>query len=218
MADLERALASLELDWPATPAFDLRRPGRRRWPLAAAALVLAVGVAFAVPPARSGILRFLHLRGVSIERVQTLPSAQEQSLAASLGAPVTRAEALLVLGRPFRSPGGLVGQLYRSGDSISLLLATPEPVLLTEIRLGVDASLVLKKLVGGATNVETTPVGGRPGVWISGAPHVYVLAPASPRLARNVLLWPEGDVLFRLEGAELTLGRARAIAAQIAAR
>jgi hypothetical protein len=214
MTELERALASLELAWPRTPAFDLRRPARRRWPFAVGAVVLAVGVAFAVPPARSAILRLLHLRGVSIERVQTLPAARARPLARTLGVPVSPAEARVVLGRPFRYPDGVPGPLYRSGQSISLLVGAPEPVLLTEIRVGLDSSVVLKKLVGGATSVVDTRVADRRAVWISGALHVYELPPAAPRLARNVLLWGEGDVLYRLEGARLTLDRARAIASR----
>ena len=44
-------------------------------------------------PARTAILRFFHLRGATIELVETLPPAQERSKAGGLGARVSRAEA-----------------------------------------------------------------------------------------------------------------------------
>ena len=97
MSELERKLTALgaELEWPETPAFSLRleaAPARRsRWrrPLvvAIALVVVAIGIAFAVPPARSAILDFLHLGGVTVERVSTLPAAEERPLGAELGRP-----------------------------------------------------------------------------------------------------------------------------------
>ena len=98
MTELELSLAALapEVDWPATPTLALPHvlPRRSRPRLviavALAALVVAVGAAFAVPSARSAILRFFGFGGVTIERVATLPSAQERPLAATLGTPVSR--------------------------------------------------------------------------------------------------------------------------------
>src|SRR5438034_829291 len=70
MTELERALLALgeAIDFPPEP--DLRPRVRERIQgrrlarplvLAFAAVVVAVGVAFAVPPARSAILRFFHI-------------------------------------------------------------------------------------------------------------------------------------------------------------
>lgn len=132
MTELERALASLELEWPATPAFDLRRPARRRaWTIALAAALVALGVAFAVPQSRAALLRVLHLGGVTVERVRTLPPAEQRSLASTLGTPVGAAEAKALLGRPF----GVAARLYRFGDVVSALL--PGPVLLSELLTGI---------------------------------------------------------------------------------
>jgi len=51
-----------------------RGPRRRRaLVLVLAAALLAIAVAFAVRPARSGILRFFHLQGATIELVDKLP-------------------------------------------------------------------------------------------------------------------------------------------------
>src|SRR5437870_4884494 len=116
MAELERALEQLaaDVEWPATPAFELRhaRPRRRRLVLAVVLVLVALGIAFAVPPARSAILRLFHLGSVTVERVDTLPAAEERPLSASLGVPLTHADARALLGRPFEAPGDLEPQLY----------------------------------------------------------------------------------------------------------
>ena len=55
---------------PAVRARLRGRPARRGWLVVAlAAALVAVAAAFAVPPARSAILRFFHLQGATIELV-----------------------------------------------------------------------------------------------------------------------------------------------------
>jgi hypothetical protein len=218
MSELERALEELarEVDWPATPAFDVRRTRSRRWLIAFALAVLVLAIAFAVPPARSAILRFFHLGAVTIERVDTLPAAEERPLSASLGARTSYADARLLLGAPFRTPAGLRPHLYRAGQSISALLATPEPVLLTELQTGVDGYQLTKKLVGTSTDVHGVDLGMNvPAVWIPGREHVYLAPPLPARLAGNTLIWVRGRITFRLEGKALTLDRARDLARAI---
>src|SRR5438552_9721237 len=108
MAELDR-LRSLggELAWPPTPDVASRlvlAPRRRRLrPLVAgiALAAVALAIAFAVPPARSALLRFFGFGGVTIERVHTLPAAAEEPLAAGLGLPASTAEAERALGTPF---------------------------------------------------------------------------------------------------------------------
>ena len=87
MAELDRELLALgayvglppERDlWPGIAArlgVAPRRPWLRIAAVAVAALAVAVGIAFAVPPARAAILRFLGLEGVTIVRVEKLPPA-----------------------------------------------------------------------------------------------------------------------------------------------
>src|SRR5215212_3420731 len=100
MTELERALVALgdELDYPPTPDLwsNVRdRLQRRAWgrPLVFAAVLgaLALGVAFAVPPARSAILRFFHVGSATVERVDTLPPARQRPLVSGLGPPLARA-------------------------------------------------------------------------------------------------------------------------------
>jgi hypothetical protein len=211
MADLERLLSELELEWPETPAFELRFERRRRrgWIAVALALVAAAAIALAVPPARSAILRFFHLGGVAVERVETLPAAQERSLREALGVPITQADAASLLGRPFALHGARV---YRSGTTVSALLDEQPPVLFSELYDGGDSS-VLKKFAGGATRVDWVTVGaGVPALWIHGGRHVFLEPTMPARYAGNTLLWQSRGVTYRLEGQGLTLARATRLA------
>jgi len=227
MSELERKLTALgaELEWPETPAFSLRfeaAPARRsRWrrPLvvAIALAVVAIGIAFAVPPARSAILDFLHLGGVTIERVSTLPAAEERPLGAGLGRRVTYDEAEGILGGPVRLPD-TNGQprLYEREGVISAVLATPEPVLVSELR-PLGGGTLLKKVAGmSLSTVEDAPIDARRhGIWIAGEEHVVYWLDAPPRLAGNVLLWEDGGVTYRIEGKRLSKARALALAREM---
>ena len=214
MSELERALVALgrELDIPAAP--DLRsrvrerierRPRHRRALVLALALLVAFGIALAVPPARSAILRFFHIGSATIERVETLPAARERSLVAGLGPPLSLREAEqssgvpLVLNAPrprrFYAQPGLIATLLRYGG---------KPVLLAELEG--DQTAISKKFVGPATRVEPAPIGSF-GLWLEGGKHVLIWTAGSGetrhverRLAGNVLVWADADRTYRLEG------------------
>src|SRR5919198_2265610 len=108
MTELELALVALghELDIPAAPELAPRVRGRierrsrrrRAFVVAVALAVVALGIAFAVPQARSAILRFFHLGAATVERVETLPRAERRPLVAGLGPARTRAAAERVAG------------------------------------------------------------------------------------------------------------------------
>jgi len=205
MADLERALREVEVEWPATPDVASRlelAPRRRRRALvvAAVALAAAVAAAFAVPQSRGAILRFFHLGGVTVVRVETLPPAEERPLAAGLGDPIDSPSAAIVLGSPFLPLEH--GTLYQQYAVVSTLLAGP--VLLSEFR----GNGVMKKFV--ATEVEYVEVApGVRGIWFEGEKHVVAFPSAPPRLAGNVLVFATDALTFRLEAPGLT--RAQAI-------
>ena len=208
MAELEQQLRLLaaDLEWPPTPTLAVRRPSRR-WPLVAAlAAALAVGLAFAVPQSRGALLRFFHLGGVSIERVDTLPPA---SLRMSLGARVSRAEARRLLGRPFAVQ---IGPVYASGPAVSTLL--PDDVVFSEANVGAGPE-ILKKYAGGATVVDFLQVGGAPALWIHGFRHVFLAPTLPPRYAGNTLVWQRGPITYRLEGKGLTRAGAVALAQRL---
>jgi hypothetical protein len=181
-----------------------------------AAAAAALAIAFAVPPARSAILRFLDIGAVRIELVQTLPAAEEASLGSSVGEPIDRGTARLVLGRPFQlPPAARPRRLYQLDGIVSAVLAAPNPVVLSELR---DDGTVLKKIASLSTSIE--PVAITPsldGLWISGAPHVVIFPEGAPRLTGNVLLWSHGRITYRLEGRGLERDHAIAIARELSA-
>jgi hypothetical protein len=210
MAELEHDLRALRVDWPETPDVASRlelRPRRRLLvPALVLAAVLAVAAAFAVPQSRSAILRFFHLRGVTVERVGTLPPAEERPLASGLGSEIDDAQATSVLGGPFLPSAH--GTLYERDGIVSTLLRGP--VLLSEF----GAPEFLKKFA--TSNVEWVRVAPDvQGLWIAGAPHVVFFPDASPRLAGNVLVFATGTRTFRLEGPGLTRDDALAQAREI---
>jgi hypothetical protein len=210
MTELERALTLLgrELEFPPEP--DLRgrvreRIERRRFfrPLvfAVALVVVAFGIAMAVPQARSAILDFFHIGSVTIEHVETLPPAQERPLAAGLGPVMTRDEAeadsrvsLILHGvdaERFYSRPGLIATVFQYRGT---------PVLLAEF--SGDQTSLTKKVASPDTHVEPATIGDF-GLWLTGGRHVITWNEGhveTSRLAGNVLIWTQGSRTFRLEG------------------
>jgi len=221
MTELERALVALgnELEFPATPDVWPRvqeRMQRRRWfrpaVFAVALGVVAIGIAFAVPPARSAILRFFHLGAATVEQVDTLPPAQQRPLVSGLGAPLSH-ETLKV-------PSGVTALRFyeRSGLDAALLRYQGKLVLLAEVRG--DQMGFFKKFTDENTRVESVVL-GEFGVWITGGRHVLLwefhpneVHEAETRLAGDVLLWLKDDVTYRLEG-DLDKGQMIELARQI---
>jgi len=228
MTELERALVALgrELDIPAGPDLGSRvrerierKPRRRRVAVLALALLVALGIALAVPPARSAILRFFHIGSVTIERVETLPHAQERSLVAGLGPPLSLREAekiagvALVLNAPrprrfYAQPGLIATLLHYRGTS----------VLLAELQG--DQMGLTKKFAAPGTSVQPASIGTF-GLWLEGGKHVLMWSAASGeirqmerRLAGNVLIWAEGNRTYRLEGG-LNMGQMLELGRQI---
>ena len=228
MAELERDLRETgrHLTWPSEP--DLvpavrarlgeapRLPARRRvLVLALAALVVAVAAAFAVPPARTAILRFFHIGGETIERVETLPNAPHRSPVAGLAGPMSLEAAIDRAGfRPIlpRRHGGIYAE-----DGILATYIRPRTVL-TEARSDLG---LLKKVASPQTRIEPVRVNDHDGLWIEGAPHVVMYFDAqgrgqekNVRIAGNVLVWAYGSVTLRIEGP-LTRAQALGLAASI---
>jgi hypothetical protein len=221
MTELERALVALgaELEFPPEPnlvagvraRLERRRlflPRRRALAFVVALLVVAFGIAMAVPDARSAILRFFHIGAVTVEEVETLPAAKERPLTAGLGPALSRREAERRFGFSIRLPDfegapptryytrpGLIATLFHSGST---------PVLLVEIQG--DQTGLTKKLAGPGTRVEGVEL-GQFGLWLEGGKHVlrWGFGRGEPhqletRLAGNVLIWLVGETTFRLEG------------------
>lgn len=221
MNELEQQLVTLgrELEFPAEPELAPvvleRLHGRRPFPfralaIAVAVLAIALGAAFAVPQARTALLRFFHLRGASVERVETLPPALGRAQAGGLGRPLSRAAAERLIGFRLALPplrGGDPGAVYVLDDALATvaLRASGRPILLSEYRSGDPA--FLEKSAVGATTIEPARVGSEPGFWIEGPPHTVTYLDRSGRFAQrtvlirgNVLLWVRGALTLRLEG------------------
>jgi hypothetical protein len=243
MPELELALRDLgtSLDWPGDPDLEQRvlggirqAPGRRRLVprralvIALAVLAVAIGAFFAVPQTRAAILEFFHLRGVTIQRVDELPTVSVQTgLGIFLGDKVTLEEArreadfdLVVpeaLGEPdevyFQAsppPGGMVSFVYGTSD---------DPRALFSQFAGRVDEIIFKK-VASDTRIEPVTVDGQPGYWLEGA-HLFSyldrhgqMQSEQVRLAGNVLLWERGTRTLRLE-ADISREEALEIAASV---
>ncbi len=241
MPDLELQLRELgsRIEYPPTPdlAGAIRNrlaaaPSRRAFGLrrvivvAVAVLAVAVAAVMAVPQARTAILEWLGLRGVTIERVPTQPTAPVEA-ELGLGERVSLDEArsraaydVLVpqaddLGEPevyYSSlvQSGQVGFVYPSDDGGVRLL-------ITEFRGSLEEDFIHKS-TGPETTIERVTVNGEPGFWLEGEPHefLYLDQAGQPiietlRLAGNTLLWTQGEITLRLEG-DVTKAEAVAIA------
>jgi hypothetical protein len=235
MTELERALVAVarEVEFPPQPDLvpavraRLERPRlalvprRRALALAVALVVVAFGIAMAVPDARSAILRFFHIGSVTVERVETLPRAEERPLAAGLGPPLSRraAEARASLAIVLPDVDGPPPERYyvRPGLIATLLHYRGEPVLLAEMRD--DQVGVAKKFATPETTVEPVQL-GEFGLWITGGEHVLRWhfggeeKQVERRLAGNVLIWLRGNRTFRLEG-DLNKGQMLELAREI---
>src|SRR5919204_4010534 len=218
MTELERALVALgrELDQPTAPnlapavraRLERRTHTRRVLVLAFAVAVVAIGIAFAVPPARTAILRFFDIGSVRVERVNTLPPARHASLTAGLGKPHTRAAAQRIAG--FRMTlahfkGGPPAHYYARPGLISTTIRSGATMLLLSELEG-DQFGVIKKVISGATSVTPVQIDGFYGVYVQGGPHVIAFVGPSgytevhPRFAGNTLIWVAGARTYRLEG------------------
>jgi hypothetical protein len=245
--DLERELRGLApaIAWPETPDLApavLRRieaaperrarprHGRRALVVAFAVLAVAVGAVMAVPSARTAVLEWLGLRGVTVEVVETVPSVPEKPPDFGVGDPVTAAEAESRIGFPLPDPSstslgppdeirytglvadGQVAWVWRDEDG------SPE-TLLTVFRAGIDEGFI-EKMVGADVAVSRETVSGRRALWLAGAhSFIYTLPNGegrdeTARLAGPTLLWEDGDRLYRLEG-DFTLPEALAIAEDV---
>src|SRR6266576_2681697 len=229
MTELERALVALgrDVEFPATPdvwASVGERLHRRRWlrpvVFAVALGALAIGVAMAVPPARSAILRFFHIGSATVERVETLPAAQERPLVAGLGPALVREDAEMAAHVRIRLPKGARPQRFyaQPGLIATVVRLDGKPVLLAEMQG--DQTWVVKKFAGPETTVEPVDL-GEFGLWLQGGSHVLMwqfghgeVRQAQTRLAGNVLLWLRNGTTYRLEGA-LTKRQMLEIARQI---
>jgi hypothetical protein len=230
MSALDLALIQLgrELDMPPTPelaspvsarlgqapASRTKLSRRRGLVLALAVLAVAIGAVLAVPGTRAAILEFFHLRGVTIQRVEELPtvSLQRDFDELFLGDPVTLAEARdradfdVVVPEALGEPDAVFFQDNPPGGMVSLVYGTPEQprALFTQFRGRVDE--VIYKKVAAGTDIAALQIEGRPAFFLSGDPHEFSYFDRTGqyrqeivRLAGNTLLWERRALTLRLE-------------------
>jgi hypothetical protein len=203
---------------------------RRSLALAAVGLLLLAGTVFAAAPGvRDAVLDFLGLQGATVERRETLPTppperpldlGTRRSLDAARDGLGFAPRVPALLGRPDAVyvrggiPGGELSLAYRARDGLPRARSTRLGLLVSEFRGDMSPEYV-QKMVGPQTTAERLRVGGKRAIWIEGAPHFFfyrapdgTFVETQLRLAQNVLLLEDGELLVRLEGA---LDRDRAI-------
>jgi hypothetical protein len=246
-ARLERLLAEVaaDLEWPATPdiASSVGRRIRRRRP-GLTVLLLAAALAGALALG-TAVTLYVGFRGVTISRVQSLPTTSTSPSASSAGAATVGSRLRLgrlypsraaleqaagfrpllpgSLGEPdevyYRADAGVVTLLYRPRPDLP---ATSDPevgALVMEVRASVDRGS-FGKMVASGGRIEPVTVNGGPGFWISGAPHGFLIYARTGtvdefRLTGDVLIWAQGDLAIRIESS---LGREQALAAAAAVK
>jgi hypothetical protein len=210
VTSLETRLYTLghELDYPAEPDLTspvLARLDRRPFPwrraaaLAFALVAVAVGAAFAVPQARTAILRFFHIGGENIVRVEKLPPAVERSQAGGLGTPLSLTEAQRRLGFQFLFPpfkGAPPNRVYVLGDAVGSVIVRSHGlrVLLSEFNSA--GAIGLKKLTLGETTAQWLRINGRDAIWLHGGTHTLTyfnrrleFQEQTIKIHGNVLVW-----------------------------
>jgi hypothetical protein len=248
--ELETALREIgrRLDYPRPTAMASAVRARLREPRSAARprfafapavvtlLLLAVVITLGSPDARAAAGEFLHLRGIDIFRVPSVPATLPPLQISLAGERVTLDEARqrvrftphiptsADLGAPddvFVETVGTTDRLtlvYRQRPGIPVSAGAGVSALVVEARGTVDQAL-FAKATGPGTRIEPVNVNGGQGYWLEGAPHLFFYRDPSGnvvsdtlRLAGNTLVWVQDGVTIRLE-AQVAKDRALQIAA-----
>ena len=220
--NLEHELSALPIAFPNEPDLAprvlarLERPARRWWLGAALAALAVAGALFAIPQTRAAILDLFRIGGVEVRRVETQPRAPVRP--PLLGREVSLATARTGVDFPLLVPRDPVAA-YVDGPMINLRW---KRYVLSQWH-GEQLPFAQKQ-VGPSSQTVGVEVRGRTGLWITGARHEIVyrdpatdqIVVRSRRLVGNVLIWEDGDVTYRLEGAR-TVADARAVARNLKA-
>jgi len=214
--------------------------------LVAALLLIAITAGLVLfPETRNAIADRLGLQGVLIRWIDEAPTPEPSKVGAPLllGRPVNLADAQAAVDFPVRvptaagfntpreiylldlDPGEMVSFVYPAGPGLPASDETGVGALLTQFKDEADRNLIEKGLLdNGAeeTHLEAVTVSGKPGFWISGAPHAFFFVCYNGgecrqeryHLAGNVLIWEQDGVTLRFESA-LTREDALAVAESI---
>ena len=197
--------------------FGLLRPLSRGMAVAIAATVLLVGVVAAFGLGLGGLR--LTFGPVSFSPIPSLlagPGLGEPTSLADARAEVTfplRVPALAELGDPdlvyLAEPpaGGAVTLLYGERDGFPADPTTGIALIVTQFRADIGPE-VFEKLIDSGVSVTSASVRGRAAWWVAGGDHFFFYRDANGvpvestlRLAGDTLIWQEGGVTHRVEGA-----------------
>ncbi len=185
--------------------------------------LLAVVIALASPDARASAQVFLHLRGIDIFPVPTVPASLPPLRIAFNGARVSLEEARRAVRFPMLVPASAelgapddvfvetVGPtdrltlVYRQRSGIPVSIDAGVSALVVEVRGTVD-EVLLGKATGPGTRIVPVQVNDGRGFWLEGAPHLYFyrdpngsVQQETLRLAGNTLVWVQNGITVRLE-------------------
>ena len=214
------------------------RPRRSFWlrpglVSAAAALVLVAGALVFSPTTRDAVADWIGLDGLRVGFGEQPAEPLGDDL--MLGTRTTLKRAIesagfevsppTAIGPPdevylnLDEPSAFVSLVYAADDELPQAETTRVGLLLTVFRARIDEP-VLKKSIGAGV-IEQVNVGGAPGYWIAGEPHVLYYIDENgrfgedrARLAGNTLAWQSGGLVYRLESA-LSKERALEIARSV---
>jgi hypothetical protein len=235
--ELELHALAADVAFPPTPELRGRfaarslAPPHRGWPVpwhAPRAALLALVATLLLAATAAALV--MVLPGLRITTVPALPSAEPLASRLALGVPI--GPETVVAGVP--AALGTPDEAYVIGDHqvLSLVYAAdadlPEMAgsgigLLVQVIDGALNREGVEKLVAEVgTTVTPVDVGGAPGFWISGEPHLVRYADEAgdersqrTRLVGDTLVWERGGALYRIEsglGLEGTLRIAESIA------
>jgi hypothetical protein len=235
MSDLIQELQTLGLEWTVATRDDLsdrvlaeigevvprtrNAPRLRRWLVALAAALAAIGISAAVSaPVRAAIVHVFRFGGVEVRpgpgpapaTSPSLPGEHRTTLQAASAEAGFTVRAPSALGPPDRitvSDAHVVSLYYQAGG---------RPIRIDEFAQ--DLSMMFEKYTATGTATHVT-VGGRDGYWFDDPTITLYLGPdgADPGSARRTdgtLLWVDGGVTYRMDGLR-PLSAALAVASSI---
>lgn len=223
-----------------------RTPLPRRWsapslaPALATLAALLFVVALAIPGVRAAAREILHIGGIDIFPVPSLPASPTASTSASPSASpslaipgrrttlaVAQAAVPFAIRVPTAAELGTADEIVldtSSGPSVSLVYATRPQVPAS--RLNGVAALVVElpgtvdpaffgKLIGPGTTVTSVDVNGSPGYWLEGAPHQFFYRDSAGSIRDETLRLAGNTLIWVADGVtyrlEAQLSRADAL-------
>lgn len=234
---VEAALSELarHIEWPpdfqvAVPPLrpERHRVHRRWWPAWVAIGLVLIVVLGLTPAGRQAIASLAEILGIRIEfrEVQAAEIGRELSLGRPIDARSAASQVDFELLRP-QDLGEADAYYVRDSSPVIQIWAAWLPAsdlpeigdsqvgaLLAQFRAVPEEDSIIK-LAGAGVEVVRVDIGGNPGFWFEGGPHVVIFDRGDfaeeSRLAANVLIWADDGITYRLESL-LDLQRALALA------